>query len=222
MIDGVVVAQHTVVVALGIAANGKAHPWAVGGRHGKQGRLPGAAGGHRGKGIQSNEGILVVIDGSKALAAAVKDAFGDRAFIQRCRVHKKRNVMEHLPEGEQSWAARKLDLSQREEMAAWGTNPSLDGGGLPGGRTGHSPHQGIPGAGRHGEGDAEGTLPRTIHGRRKRPSRKSKNGTTPTVISGRFSSHGSNCCIAVRAVPGFKHTHRCVAWLGFTDCCIGY
>ncbi|MBC7323768.1 MAG: transposase [Moorella sp. (in: Bacteria)] len=50
---------------------------------------------------------MVVIDGSKALAAAVKDAFGNQAFIQRCRVHKKRNVLEHLPEAEQPWVARK-------------------------------------------------------------------------------------------------------------------
>jgi transposase-like protein len=38
------------------------------------------------------------IDGSKALAKATRAAFGPRALIQRCQVHKRRNVQEHLPE----------------------------------------------------------------------------------------------------------------------------
>jgi hypothetical protein len=40
----------------------------------------------------------VVIDGSKALAKAVHDVFGRLAFIQRCQVHKTRNVLDQLPE----------------------------------------------------------------------------------------------------------------------------
>jgi hypothetical protein len=38
-----------------------------------------------------------VIDGAKALAAAVTAVFGDAAVVQRCQVHKRRNVVEHLP-----------------------------------------------------------------------------------------------------------------------------
>lgn len=103
MIDGVVVAQHTVVVALGIDSDGKKHIlrlWesATENKVVCQALLADLVE----KSLQSDEGILVVIDGSKALAAAVKDTFGDRAFIQRCRVHKKRNVREHLPEDEQA------------------------------------------------------------------------------------------------------------------------
>jgi hypothetical protein len=40
----------------------------------------------------------VVIDGAKALRRAVLDTFGERALIQRCQAHKKRNVLDSLPE----------------------------------------------------------------------------------------------------------------------------
>jgi transposase-like protein len=39
-----------------------------------------------------------VLDGAKALQAAVKSVWGDNAVVQRCQVHKKRNVKEHLAE----------------------------------------------------------------------------------------------------------------------------
>ena len=54
------------------------------------------------RGLRTDETRLFVLDGSKALAKAVKDTFGDRALIQRCQVHKRRNVLSHLPESEQA------------------------------------------------------------------------------------------------------------------------
>ncbi len=50
------------------------------------------------RGVRSDRSLLVVIDGSKAMAKAARAVFGARALIQRCQVHKKRNVTEHLPE----------------------------------------------------------------------------------------------------------------------------
>jgi len=50
------------------------------------------------RGLSSDRSLLVVIDGSKALAKAVRAVFGQRALVQRCQVHKKRNVTEHLPD----------------------------------------------------------------------------------------------------------------------------
>jgi transposase-like protein len=44
-------------------------------------------------------GVLFVLDGSKALAAGVKRVFGDRALIQRCVLHKRRNLGAYLPDG---------------------------------------------------------------------------------------------------------------------------
>lgn len=49
------------------------------------------------RGMDPTQGVLFVLDGSKALAKAVRDRFPNAA-IQRCRVHKLRNVLDHLPE----------------------------------------------------------------------------------------------------------------------------
>jgi putative transposase len=56
----------------------------------------------------NTEALLVVIDGSKALAKGVKEVFGARALVQRCRVHKLRNVLEHLPLSKRAQAAWRL------------------------------------------------------------------------------------------------------------------
>jgi len=49
------------------------------------------------RGLDASGGLLVVIDGAKALASAVTSVFGDLALVQRCQVHKRRNVTDHLP-----------------------------------------------------------------------------------------------------------------------------
>ena len=53
------------------------------------------------RGLQADMPRLFALDGSKALAKAVNDTFGLMAQIQRCQVHKKRNVLAHLPLSEQ-------------------------------------------------------------------------------------------------------------------------
>lgn len=50
------------------------------------------------RGLKTDVPVLVVIDGSKALRSAVERFFGTRASVQRCQVHKRRNVKQHLPE----------------------------------------------------------------------------------------------------------------------------
>lgn len=62
----------------------------------------------RERGLNTEASILVVIDGAKALYKGVKDIFGERAFIQRCRVHKLRNVVEHLPKEKRAQAVWRL------------------------------------------------------------------------------------------------------------------
>src|SRR4051812_33644613 len=49
------------------------------------------------RGLDTSGGLLVVIDGAKALAAAVTAVFGEHAVVQRCVLHKRRNVADHLP-----------------------------------------------------------------------------------------------------------------------------
>ena len=40
---------------------------------------------------------LFIIDGSKALSKAIRRSFGREALVQRCQIHKARNIMERLP-----------------------------------------------------------------------------------------------------------------------------
>jgi transposase-like protein len=50
------------------------------------------------RGLATGRRYLFVLDGSKALAKAVRQVFGTDGEIQRCQVHKQRNVLDHLPE----------------------------------------------------------------------------------------------------------------------------
>lgn len=60
------------------------------------------------RGLRTENGLLVVIDGSKGLRAAVKKTFKDKALVQRCQWHKRENVVGYLPKSEQESMRRKL------------------------------------------------------------------------------------------------------------------
>ena len=60
------------------------------------------------RGLNSERKMLIVIDGAKALRKAVKMIFGDQALVQRCRLHKMRNVLDHLPKEQQPQARWRL------------------------------------------------------------------------------------------------------------------
>ena len=66
------------------------------------------------RGLDHQEKRLFIVDGSKALAKAVKDTFGDRAMVQRCQVHKKRNVLAHIPESEKAEVSRQMSAAYQE------------------------------------------------------------------------------------------------------------
>jgi len=58
------------------------------------------------RGLSAEDGLLVVMDGPKALSAAVNEVFGGLAAVQRCTLHKRRNVADHLPETERRGSRR--------------------------------------------------------------------------------------------------------------------
>lgn len=99
MIDGLHVDEHVVLVALGIDTDGRKHVLGL-----QEGATENAVActslltNLRERGLRTDRSILVVIDGGKALYKAVRDVFGKRALVQRCQVHKRRNVEEQLPE----------------------------------------------------------------------------------------------------------------------------
>jgi transposase-like protein len=60
------------------------------------------------RGLDFSTPRLYVLDGGKALAAAVRKHAGEAAFLQRCQVHKKRNVVDHLPDEHKADVRRKM------------------------------------------------------------------------------------------------------------------
>jgi putative transposase len=118
-VDGFDFAGHTMVGALGVTAEGTKVPLGV-----SEGSTENAAvvrsliTNLRDRGLDVSDGVLFVLDGGKALAKATREVFGEQAVIARCRLHKERNVLDHLPEAERPWVRRKL-------RAAW-ANPDAD------------------------------------------------------------------------------------------------
>lgn len=99
MVDGIGFGEHTLVVALGIDTSGKKHALAI-----REGSTENASlcrsllADLVGRGVPADRALLVVIDGGTGLRSAVKQVFGEYAVVQRCQVHKKRNVLDHLPD----------------------------------------------------------------------------------------------------------------------------
>ena len=115
MIDGMVLGRTTVVAAMGIGADGRKRMLGVieGGSENSD-VVKALLADLLGRGLDPAEPRLYVLDGGKALAKAVRDTFGDRAVAWRCQVHKKRNVLSHLPESEKGRVGRAISLAYME------------------------------------------------------------------------------------------------------------
>jgi transposase-like protein len=119
MIDGIHIDKHVVLVALGI--DGQGHKRILGFHEGatENARACKDLLGHlQERGLPMDRSTLVVIDGSKALRKAVGDVFGDRAVVQRCQVHKRRNVVDHLPESKKERIGTAMSQAYRSSSAA--------------------------------------------------------------------------------------------------------
>ncbi len=102
MLDGIHFGDHVVVIALGIDSAGKKHVlgfW--------EGSTENAAvctsllNNLIERGLSSQSSMLFVIDGGKGLRSAIRNIFGERALVQRCQIHKIKNVLGHLPKSMQ-------------------------------------------------------------------------------------------------------------------------
>jgi len=108
MIDGVHFAESCCIVALGIDLEGTKHPLAlVEGSTENATLVTDLLVGLRERGLDVTRPMLVGLDGSKALRKAVLDVL-DHPVIQRCQLHKIRNVKDHLPQRLRSSVGRKM------------------------------------------------------------------------------------------------------------------
>jgi len=112
MIDGIHVGEHLVLVALGIDAKGDKHTLGLyEGATENTTSCIGLLSDLEARGVRTDRAMLFVIDGSKALAKAIRTKFGARAHIQRCQVHKKRNVEDLLPQSLRRNAGRTISAA---------------------------------------------------------------------------------------------------------------
>jgi putative transposase len=154
MIDGIHFHDRVVLVALGIDAKGDKH--VLGLREGSTEStrvVRSLLSDLIERGLDADRTRLWVIDGGKALRRAIVDCFGATALVQRCQEHKRRNVLEHLPEQMQASVGRAL-------RDAWGSdNAQLARKQLQLGRVaaGQAPRRsGQPARGDRGDADGAG------------------------------------------------------------------
>ena len=69
------------------------------------------------RGLRVDAPVLFVIDGGKGIRKALTDVFGDRAVVQRCQVHKTRNVRDHLPEERRAYVGRQMRDAYKSRSA---------------------------------------------------------------------------------------------------------
>ena len=117
-IDGIEIAKKTVVVALGVATNGTKVPLGL-----WMGSTENAVVATEllqnlvARGLRVDGPVLFVIDGGKGIRKALRDVFGDRAMVQRCQVHKMRNVLEHLPEERRPYVCKLMREAYKSKSA---------------------------------------------------------------------------------------------------------
>jgi putative transposase len=98
-LDGVLFGEHHVLVAVGVDEKGKKHVLGIAeGASENQAVARGLLEDLVRRGLKTDRKYLFVIDGSKALRAAIDAVFGAKQPVQRCRHHKIENVMGYLPE----------------------------------------------------------------------------------------------------------------------------
>jgi transposase-like protein len=124
MIDGIHFRDRVILLALGVDAQGGKH--VLGLREGSTEStrvVSSLLSDLVDRGLDATRMRLWVIDGGKALRKAIVQTFGSTALIQRCQEHKRRNVLEHLPEDmhasvkralKDAWSAMDADLARQQ------------------------------------------------------------------------------------------------------------
>jgi transposase-like protein len=127
VLDGVHVGEHCLIVALGIAADGQKHALGLWEGSTENATLcQSLLANLQSRGLRTDRSLLVILDGSKALRKAVRDTFGEVALVQRCQVHKLRNVLDHLPERQRAWVKATLQRAYRSTDVAGARRLLLD------------------------------------------------------------------------------------------------
>jgi putative transposase len=115
MLDGIEIKGRTNVVALGITTEGEKLALGLWSGSTENATVASALLSDLvSRGLDVEQGVLFVIDGSKALRKAIRQVFGDEVPVQRCVRHKERNVLELLPERDRPPIKRRLAQAWQE------------------------------------------------------------------------------------------------------------
>ena len=117
-IDGIEIGKHAIIIALGVTLDGTKTPLGI---------WCGSTENHVvaaallqnliERGLRVEGPLLFVIDGGKGIRKALFDVFGDRALVQRCQVHKARNVRDHLPQERRAYVRRQMRDAYKSKSA---------------------------------------------------------------------------------------------------------
>jgi transposase-like protein len=119
LLDGVHVGEHCLIVALGVTEDGTKHALGLwDGSTENSTVCQSLLANLQSRGLHTDRSLLVILDGSKALRKAVRETFGDAAQVQRCQLHKLRNVLDHLPERQRPWVKAILQRAYRSDDVA--------------------------------------------------------------------------------------------------------
>jgi transposase-like protein len=129
-IDGMVFGDHVMIGAVGVDTEGHKHVLAI-----REGATENATVVKElledlvARGVKPEQKRLFVIDGSKALRTAINAVFGSHQPVQRCRAHKLRNVIDHLPKDQKdqvksvlraAWKMEaKTGMARLKKLAEW-------------------------------------------------------------------------------------------------------
>jgi transposase-like protein len=99
MLDGIELHSRTNIVALGITTEGDKRALGLWDGSTENAAVASALLADLvDRGLDVEQGMLFVIDGSKGLRKAIRQVFGNDVPVQRCVQHKQQNVLDHLPE----------------------------------------------------------------------------------------------------------------------------
>jgi putative transposase len=124
MIDGKVFRKHCVLIALGLDSEGRKHVLGL-----REGTTENAAVAKAlladliARGLPTERAMLFAVDGARALRKAITDTYGELGLVQRCQEHKRRNILDHLPDHmhghvgralAQAWQAKSVSVAKRQ------------------------------------------------------------------------------------------------------------
>ena len=118
MMDGLEVAGQTVVVTLGITIDGTKVPLGIwlGSTENSQ-VCTAMLQDLLERGLRIDESILCVVDGGKGIRKALVDVLGDLAVIQRCQIHKLRNLRSYLPKSRHAYVLQTMKKAYKCKSA---------------------------------------------------------------------------------------------------------